>query len=60
MVFHPDAFGEYPASASTFQGALRTAQQLGHAFFGDLVDVTFRLRRQQGLLAATWAAVGEG
>ncbi|MDH0650164.1 hypothetical protein N5D48_21565 [Pseudomonas sp. GD03858] len=39
-MLHPDAFGDGPAQAPAFQGALGAAEQLGHAFLGDLVDVT--------------------
>ncbi|WP_288521961.1 hypothetical protein [uncultured Pseudomonas sp.] len=39
-VLHPDAFGNFSLLAPVFQGALGAADQLGHSFFGDLVDVT--------------------
>lgn len=39
-MLHPDAFGDRSAQAPAFQGALGAAEQVGHSFLGDLVDVT--------------------
>ena len=39
-MLHPDAFGDGPAQTPTFQGALGAAEQFGHSFLSDLVDVT--------------------
>jgi len=36
----PDAFGNGAALAAVLQGALGAAEQVSHALFGDLVDVT--------------------
>jgi len=39
-VLHPDAFGDFDFLAPVLEGALGAADQLGHSFLGDLVDVT--------------------
>ena len=39
-MLHPDAFGDRSSQAPAFQGALGAAEQVGHSFLGDLVDVT--------------------
>lgn len=37
---HPDAFRDRPTLASALEGSLGAAEKIGHALFGDLVDVT--------------------
>lgn len=39
-MFDPDTFGDRPTQASAFECALRAAEQVSHALFGDFIDVT--------------------
>lgn len=49
---HPDALGERTAQASSLQGAFGAAEKVGHALFGNFVDVTLAFGIHRGSSAA--------